>query len=65
MLIEDLPYRGSHTLGEMVSHTGDPHILVIMVCHKDGPHTSVKTVSHTGHPHFHKGIPIFLETSRD
>ena len=31
---------GPHTLGEMVSHTGDPHIPVIMVCHADGPHAS-------------------------
>ena len=51
--------EGPHTLGEMVSHTGDPHIPVIMVCHTDGPHTPEKTVSHTGGPHFHQGIPIF------
>ena len=51
--------EGPHTLGEMVSHTGDPHIPVIMVCHTDGPHPPGKKVSHKGGPYFHKGIPIF------
>ena len=40
--------EGPPTLGEMVSHTGDPDIPVIMVCHTEGPHTPGKTVSHTG-----------------
>ena len=59
LVIEDLPYKGPHTLGEMASHTGDPHISVTMVCHTDGPHTPGKTVSHTGGPHFQQWIPIF------
>ena len=31
----------------MVSHTGDPHIPVIMIHNTYGPHTPGKTVSHT------------------
>lgn len=31
-----------------VSHIGDPHIPLIMVCLTDGPHTFGKTVSKTG-----------------
>ena len=38
----------SHILGEMISHTGNRHIPVIMVCDTDAPHTPRKTVSHTG-----------------
>ena len=53
--------EGPLSLGEMASHTGDPHVLVLMVCHTDSPHTPGKTVSHTGGPiftsHIHGGDP--------
>lgn len=44
--------EGPLSFGEMASHTGDPHVPVLMVCHTDSPHTPGKTVSHTGGPIF-------------